>query len=304
MKQPASIPLSSCLLAFSLFFTITRAEAATGYAITDDVVVDTVSVGPPVLDLESFYESNSGQSVTVDATPIEGGPTNFAYQWYFNGIPLPSFEGGTVSAFTVDGALDREGTWRVVVTNSEGSAEASFEYRVFTDSDGDGLSDYRENNITKTKPNLLDSDSDGLNDYAEVIDNLTDPNDSDSDDDGLNDGAEVNSHGSDPLASDSSGDGLSDGYVVTAGFNPNTNYSALLSADAMNARGYYTPAQLQDARAGAVIIEATGSTASLQLQIERSEDLTNWTQHENDLISVPMQMNGNKQFFRFAIPQE
>jgi len=280
MKQPASIPLSSCLLAFSLFFTITRAEAATGYAITDDVVVDTVSVGPPVLDLESFYESNSGQSVTVDATPIEGGPTNLAYQWYFNGIPLPSFAGGTVSAFTVDGALDREGTWRVVVTNSEGSAEASFEYRVFTDSDGDGLSDYRENNITKTNPNLLDSDSDGLND-----------------------GAEVNSHGSDPLASDSSGDGLSDGYVVTAGFNPNTDYSALLSADAMNARGYYTPAQLQDARAGAVIIEATGSTASLQLQIERSEDLTNWTQHENDLISVPMQMNGDKHFFRFAMPE-
>ena len=214
MKQSASIPLSSCLLAFSLFFTGTLAQAATGYAITDDVVVDTISVGPPVLDLESFYESNSGQAVTIDATPIEGGPTNFAYQWYFNGIPLPSFAGGTVSAFAVDGAVDREGTWRVVVTNSEGSAEASFEYRVFTDSDGDGLSNYRQSNITNTNPDLLDTDSDGLNDYAEVIDNLTDPNDSDSDDDGLSDGAEVITHLTDPNDSDSDGDGLSDGAEV------------------------------------------------------------------------------------------
>ena len=52
------------------------------------------------------------------------------------------------------------------------------------------------------------------------------------------------------------------------------------------------------------MIEATGSTATLQLQIERSEDLTNWTQHEDDLISVPMQMNGGEQFIRFAMPRQ
>ena len=343
----------------------------------------------PVLGLESFYESNSGESITIDATPTDGYPTNYTYQWFFNDALIsPSF-GGASSSLLLSGSSFDNGTWKVEVTNDTGTTSAEFEYRVFTDSDGDGLSNYRESNITNTDPDLLDSDSDGLNDYAEVVDNLTDPNDSDSDDDGLsdgaevishltdpndsdsdddglsdgaevnthstdpkdtdsdddglldgaevnthltnpnlsdtdsdnlsdaaeinthltnpnladtdsdglNDGAEVNTHSTDPLASDSSGDGLSDGFVVSAGFAPNTDYLPLLT-------GRYSLSQLEDARTGAVMIEATGSTATLQLQIERSEDLTNWTQHEDDLISVPMQMNGNKQFFRFAIPQE
>ena len=109
--------ISSGLLAFCLFFTSTRAEAATGYAITGDVVVDTVSAGPPVLDLESFYESNSGESVTVDATPIAGGPTSFAYQWFLDGFAVPENFGGTASSYTINGTDSNNGTWRVVVTN-------------------------------------------------------------------------------------------------------------------------------------------------------------------------------------------
>ncbi len=360
------------------------------------MVVDTVSVGPPVLNLDSFYESNSGQSLTVDATPIEGGPTSFAYQWYLNGFAIPPNFGGAASSYQISGVPSNEGTWRVVVTNSEGSGEASFEYRVFTDADGDGLSDYRESNITATDPNLLDSDSDGLNDYAEVVDHntnpndpdsdndslldgaeinthATDPNDSDSDDDGLSDGEEVNTHstnpndpdsdndslldgaeinthgtnpnlsdtdadglsdadeinthqtnpsvadsdsdglsdgveinthGTNPLVADSSGDGLADGFVVTAGFDPNTDYSALLTASALNARGYYTSSQMVDARAGSVGIVRDGNSATLQLQIQRSEDLETWTSLQDDLISVPLDMTGDKQFFRFAMPQE
>jgi len=375
-------------ITFGFRVALSSVPSGIGNSEVSNIVVDTLSFGPPVLDLESFYESNSGQAVTVDATPIEGGPTNFSYQWYFNGFAVPPNFGGTASSYQIGGVSSNNGTWRVVVSYNEGSGEAEFEYRVFTDSDGDGLSNYRESNITMTDPNLLDTDSDGLNDYAEVIDNLTDPNDSDSDDDGLsdgdevlthltnpnnsdsdddglgdgaevythstdprdtdsdddglldgaevdthltdpnlsdtdsdnlsdadeinthstdpnladsdsdglNDGTEINTHSTDPLASDSSGDGLSDGFVVSAGFAPNTDYSALLT-------GRYTLSQLEDARAGAVIIEATGSTASLQLQIERSEDLTNWTQHEDDLISVPMQMNSNKQFFRFKMSE-
>jgi formylglycine-generating enzyme required for sulfatase activity len=246
--------------------------------------LNTISARLPVLSLESYYESNSGESITIDATPTDGYPTDYSYQWYFNGVAIQAASGGVSNSYSINGINSNNGIWKVEVTNETGMTSAEFEYRVFTDSDGDGLSNYRESNITNTDPDLLDTDSDGLND-----------------------GAEINTHSTDPLVSDSSGDGLSDGAIVEAGFDPlvdHTNLINALSSDSLNALGYYSMSQLEDARTGAVMIEATGSTATLQLQIERSEDLTNWTQHEDDLISVPMQMDGDKQFFRFAMPQE
>jgi hypothetical protein len=111
--------------------------------------------------------------------------------------------------------------------------------------------------------------------------------------------------GSLTYAADTSGDGLSDGAIVTAGSNPNTDHRSLisaLSAGSFNALGYYSSSQLEDARVGAVMIEANGSEATLQLQVERSEDLNNWTSHQDDLISIPLQINADSQFFRFAIP--
>jgi hypothetical protein len=168
----------------------------------------------PVLSLDTFYESNSGESVTVDATPTDGYPATYAYQWYLNGFVVPENLGGTASSYTINGTNGNNGTWKVEVTNDTGTTEAQFEYRVFADRDGDGLSNYRESNITNTDPDLLDTDSDGLNDYAEVIDNLTDPNDSDSDDDGLSDGLELITHLTDPKDADSDDDGLTDGAEV------------------------------------------------------------------------------------------
>ena len=97
----------------------------------------------PILPLlENFYESTSGTTTEVDAIPTDGYPTNFSYQWYFNGFPVPSMFGGTNSAFTIDGSESSNGTWRVEVTNDAGTTSAEFEYRVFADADGDGLSDY------------------------------------------------------------------------------------------------------------------------------------------------------------------
>jgi hypothetical protein len=197
--------------------------------VTADLTVvaqyESVQSGPPVLNLDSFYESNSGQAVSVDATPADGYP-DFAYQWYFNGFAVPPHFGGTASSYQISGVSANNGTWRVVVTNSEGSAEASFAYRVFVDNDADGLSNYRESNITNTDPDLADTDSDGLNDSAELNTHSTDPNDSDSDADGLSDGAEVNTHSTDPNDSDSDADGLSDGAEVTThGTNPNASDS-------------------------------------------------------------------------------
>ena len=192
----------------------------------------------PVLDLETFYESTSGESIIVDATPTYGYPTIYTYQWYFNGFPIPSFLDGTNATYSIDGASTGDGTWRVEVTNDTGTTSVEFEYRVFTDADGDGLSDYRESNIIGTDPNLGDSDSDGLNDFAEVNTHSTNPNLDDTDTDGLSDGDEVNTYSSNPLVSDSDGDGLTDGAEVnTYSTDPNDTDSdddQLSDADEVN----------------------------------------------------------------------
>jgi hypothetical protein len=133
----------------------------------------------------------------------------------------------------------------------------------------------------------------------------------DSDGDGLDDSVETNTGvyvspsdtGTDPNNADSSGDGFSDGFVVSSGFDPTADYSALFSVDAMNARGYYSSAQMVDARAGSAGIVRDGTTANLELQIQRSVDLETWTAHEDDRISVPFEMTGDQQFFRFAMPE-
>ena len=174
----------------------------------------------PRLDVDGFYESNAEQTVTVDAMPVDGYPVNFTYQWYLNGIAIPSVIGGTASNYTIDGLVDNEGTWRVVVTNSAGSAEASFEYRVFTDRDGDGLSDYMEVNISRTNPNNPDTDGDQLSDAREYHDLPTNPNNPDTDGEGLPDGEEYK-FGSDPTLADTDSDGLSDLQEYKMQLNPN-----------------------------------------------------------------------------------
>ncbi|MDB4809520.1 hypothetical protein OAH21_02325, partial [bacterium] len=176
---------------------------------------------PPVVELESFYESNPNETIVVDARPVSGFPEEFTYQWTFNnGFPIPSFLGGTQPVLNLAGDPSQDGTWTVVVSNTVGSTEASFEYRVFVDNDSDGLSNYREENFTLTNPDLADSDSDGLNDPDELSIHGTDPNIADVDNDGLNDSEEIAAT-TDPSVADTDSDGLLDGIEVkTYGSNP------------------------------------------------------------------------------------
>ncbi len=81
------------------------------------------------------------------------------------------------------------------------------------DTDGDGLSDRREEEIG-TDPLDPDTDKDGLTDGQEVLTYKTDPLNPDTDYDQLKDGAEVFTHKTDPLLRDTDNGGVYDGHEV------------------------------------------------------------------------------------------
>ena len=100
-----------------------------------------------------------------------------------------------------------------------------------TDTDGDGLTDYEELNITLTDPEKADTDEDGIIDSEEdpdgdginnrdEIDLGTDPLNSDTDRDNLRDDEELHQYHTDPLLEDTDGDGLTDYDDVKLGFSP------------------------------------------------------------------------------------
>ncbi len=90
------------------------------------------------------------------------------------------------------------------------------------DSDNDGLTNGQENGFG-TDPFNPDSDGDGLNDGHEINITATDPLDADSDNDGLTDGDEVNNVGTNPLDPDTDGGGATDSAEVSNGTNPVDN---------------------------------------------------------------------------------
>lgn len=77
------------------------------------------------------------------------------------------------------------------------------------DNDKDGFTNAKEEELG-TNPNLFDSDKDGLSDYEEVMIKKTKPLKADTDGDGLKDGTEVEL-GLDPLKKYSKDDGVKDG---------------------------------------------------------------------------------------------
>ena len=289
----------------------------------------------PILEIDSFYESPPNESIDVYATPSGGNPTDFTYQWFFNNLPIPEFLGGNQPIYSLTGDPEQNGTWTVVVTNSAGASEASFEYRVIVDNDSDGLSNYREENITLTNPNLSDSDQDGLSDFQEVSVHKTNPNEADEDQDGLNDsqeitantnpivadtdndglldGAEVNTYASNPTSNDTDGDGIHDATEIDAGLDINKEESIadavriLLEArnTAISERNTRpTFEELKDGRLGSVILfpDVTENKVRLRFCIEESNGLGQWiTREEEAEVDIPLAPG--KKFFRFSVKE-
>jgi hypothetical protein len=191
-------------------WTIVVSNTAGSASHTFDHRVYLPESSPPVLEVVGFYETALNQPVNIDATPTVGYPVDFTFQWYFGGSAIDAEQGGQSRIFNLLGSANENGKWSVVVTNASGSTEQVFEYRVFTDSDGDGLSDYREQNILGTNFELADTDSDGLSDSDEV-NGSTDPTVADTDGDGLLDGIELTITDTDPIVADSDSDGVGDG---------------------------------------------------------------------------------------------
>jgi len=68
--------------------------------------------------------------------------------------------------------------------------------------------------------------------------------------------------------------------------------------------GLYSEQGITDLRAGSTILQfGPNNSATLELQIERSNDLSNWTAGTDDLVEVEIPLNGDTEFFRFKMTE-
>ena len=189
----------------------------------------------------------------------------------------------------------------------------------------------RDKSITASfKQDTRDPDQDNLTTFDEVTQHGTDPEVADTSGDGLSDGAVVDA-GFDPttdfsslltegnLKVDSDDNGLTDSfqnapdpttlaglgyYLDTDGNGLTDSFESAPQASTLNGLGYYTQQSLEDGRPGAVTIAADPQGGvTLKLQIERSDDLVEWTSDPADLVEVPLTLAGEKEFFRFRIEE-
>ena len=220
-------------------------------------------------------------------------------------------------------------------TSSE--SENVFEVRAYTtdpDFDDDGLEDIYETDTgswisatdTGTDPSNPDTDGDGLLDgvetntgaYVSPTDTGTDPNAIDTDRDSLPDGVETatavfigtNDTGTDPNNADTSGDGILDGEAVLWNFNPLTDHSQVLAflrhaTGVQSGRfGLFTERSIMDLNLGGVMIQKSGSQASVRFKVLSKMDLRDaiWSDRGTYLLP-PIDMPGSKGFLRIGAEQ-
>jgi len=139
------------------------------------------------------------------------------------------FDGGPVESplFMGPETVDPDGTISHTATGLPLGPTASFSISSYDAQDQwSGLSNEIQVDYA-TVASAIDSDGDGLTDAREdqnlnqVVDpGETDPANPDSDGDGLLDGEEVDRYGTNPLAADTDGDGVTDSQELLAGTDP------------------------------------------------------------------------------------
>jgi len=68
--------------------------------------------------------------------------------------------------------------------------------------------------------------------------------------------------------------------------------------------GLYSEQGITDLRAGSTILQlGPNNSATLQLQIERSNDLSSWTANTDDIVEVEIPLNADTEFFRFKMTE-
>jgi len=67
--------------------------------------------------------------------------------------------------------------------------------------------------------------------------------------------------------------------------------------------GLYTEEQLIEARAGSTLINIENEQAIISMDIEQSEDLTNWTTETSHTLQIPIENKKDKQFYRFRVTE-
>lgn len=241
----------------------------------------------------------TGATVTVTATAADG----FAFTNWAGDVPQ-GFESTNSFSFTATTSVSLT-AYFVPVWDLEVSV-SHIERGSVSVSDGDSYLDDSAATVTATAAPgyLFDSwsgDASGSSNPLQVnMDQhrtitaqfVEDGND--DDEDGLSNFEELITYNTNPSVKDSSGDGLSDGDIVAIGLDPNYDYSSLV--------GLVDP-QVESPRSIPTKIKIVNGNVvlSLEIQLERSNDLTTWTQEPAEEISFEIPITADQEFFRFKL---
>lgn len=176
----------------SFTYTITDGNGSTSSA---NVTIDVTAINDDPTGVADTANTNLNASVLIDVLANDGDVdgdalTVSAVTQGANGSVVNNND-GTVS-YTPNADFEGTDTFTYTVSDGNGGTQVvSVTVSVGLDSDGDGLTDFDEEQVHGTDPLDDDTDNDGLTDGHEVTVTNTDPTLPDTDGDGVQDGTEV-----------------------------------------------------------------------------------------------------------------
>ena len=155
---------------------------------------------------------------------------------------------------------------------------------VDTDDDGDGVADDIDNAPLVANTDQLDTDNDGVGDVA----------DTDDDGDGVEDVIDNAPLVANPDQLDWDYDGVGDVADVHPGYNDEmlTMY--------LTYNNYVKTSEIIDARAGSTLITVSNGVATVELEMEQSDDLQTWSEIDGS-TSMDIPADASVKFFRFKM---